>query len=108
MTKRLAAAPTRHSADDAHLSATTLSGSALSCLRRAGITSQGELVRVSAQRISALHGLGAKKREEVLALRRSLIESGVGAEENNHRSSLLRPTPIGDLDAYAVKKPVPE
>lgn len=64
-------------AGDAPLSATALSGTALSCLRRAGITTQGALVALDDAKIAALPGLGTKKREEVLALRTSLIDSGV-------------------------------
>jgi len=66
-------------AGDAPLSATTLSGTALSCLRRAGITTQGALVALNDVKLASLPGLGTKKREEVLALRQSLIESGVEA-----------------------------
>ncbi len=68
---------TGRTAGDAPLSVTSLSGTALAALRRASIVTQGALVALSEPKINTLPGLGTKKRDEVLALRRSLLESGV-------------------------------
>ncbi len=94
-------------AGDAPLSATALSGTALSCLRRAGITTQGALVALDDAKISALPGLGTKKREEVLALRKSLIESGVEpAGAHTVERHPLYPALIGEeTDVHALGLP---
>jgi len=92
---------------DAPLSATALSGTALSCLRRAGITTQGALVALDESKISALPGLGTKKREEVLTLRKSLIESGVeAAGAQAFERQPLYPALIGEeTDVHALGLP---
>ncbi|CAN5925135.1 hypothetical protein BH11MYX4_BH11MYX4_02990 [soil metagenome] len=94
-------------AGDAPLSATALSGTSLSCLRRAGITTQGALVGLDDAKISALPGLGTKKREEVLALRQSLIESGVErADDRGGDRHPLYPELIGEeSDVHALGLP---
>ncbi|MFO0761820.1 MAG: DNA-directed RNA polymerase subunit alpha C-terminal domain-containing protein, partial [Byssovorax sp.] len=61
----------------APLSATSLSGTALAALRRAGITTQGALAGLDDAQIANLPGLGNKKRDEIRALRRALLEAGV-------------------------------
>ena len=94
-------------AGDAPLSATTLSGTALSCLRRAGITTQGALVALDDAKVSGLPGLGTRKREEVLALRQSLIASGVEATgpQSPDRHPLY-PALIGEeTDVHALGLP---
>ncbi len=65
------------SADKAPLSATSLSGTALATLRRAGVSTQGALVALTEGQIRTLPGLGNRKRDEVLSMRRMLLESGV-------------------------------
>jgi len=73
---------TSTSADKAPLSATSLSGTALATLRRAGISTQGALVGLTEAQIRSLPGLGNRKRDEVLSMRRMLVESGVHAGSN--------------------------
>jgi serine/threonine protein kinase len=81
----------------APLSATALSGTALGALRRAGITTQGALVALDQAKIRNLPGLGNKKREEILALRRALVEAGVEGDGNGApERHPLYPTLIGD------------
>ncbi len=69
-------APTR-TASDAPLGAAGLSGTALAVLIRAGFRNQGDLVARSPEVLRKLKGLGAKKLEEVLALRARLLEEGI-------------------------------
>ncbi len=88
----------------APLSATSLTGTALAALRRAGIMTQGALVGLDQAKIANLPGLGNKKREEIVALRRALVEAGVEADapaaQERHP---LFPTLVGDeTDAHRL------
>jgi hypothetical protein len=89
---------------EAALSATSLSGTALNVLRRAGVVTQGALVALDEGKIANLPGLGHKKRDEVVALRRALIEAGVAASGPAARERHpLFPTLIGDeTDAHRL------
>lgn len=84
------------SADKAPLSATSLSGTALATLRRAGISTQGALVSLTDGQIQSLPGLGNRKREEVLSMRRMLVESGVRAGARAPERQPLAATLSGD------------
>ncbi len=95
---------TGRTAGDAPLSVTSLSGTALAALRRASIVTQGALVALAEAKIAALPGLGTKKRDEILALRRALVEAGVtpprGAEAERHP---LFPALVGhETDVHAL------
>ena len=91
-------------AGDAPLSATSLSGTALNILRRAGITTQGALVALSEAKIRSLPGLGTKKREEVLALQKALEAAGVhGAKAATAERQPLYPPLLGEeTDVHAL------
>lgn len=68
--------PTR-TASDAPLGASGLSGTALAVLLRAGFRTQGDLVARTPEVLRKLKGLGAKKLDEVLALRARLLVEGI-------------------------------
>jgi serine/threonine protein kinase len=81
----------------APLSATGLSGTSLAVLRRAGITTQAALVALDDAQITNLPGIGNKKRDEIFALRRALIEAGVTPDKpTTQERHPLFPTLIGD------------
>lgn len=69
-------APTR-TASDAPLGAAGLTGTALAVLIRAGFRTQGDLVARTPEVLRRLKGLGARKLDEVLALRARLLEEGI-------------------------------
>lgn len=78
------------------LSATVLHNTAVACLRRAGVTTQGELVALSEEQVQGISGLGKKKARQVIDFRASLIEAGVQAPDTNAPRHVLWPGLVGD------------
>lgn len=81
------------------LSATGLHSTAVACLRRAGVTTQGELVALSEAQVRGISGLGKKKAREVLELRRALIDAGVPPDPSSSFRHVLWPELVGDRTA---------
>lgn len=93
------------------LSATVLHSTAIACLRRAGVTTQGELVALSEEQVTGISGLGKKKARQVLDFRRSLLEAGVEPPATTPPRHVLMPKLVGspaDLRAAAFPKPLAE
>lgn len=72
---------------DAPLAASGLSGTAVAVLQRAGVMTQGDLLRLTDAQLSAISGLGKKKHEEVVAFRDSLRARGVPATRAPSRAA---------------------
>jgi len=83
------------------LSATSLPGSTVALLRRAGIVTQGELVAAGPDKLKALPGLGKKKRREVLAVLDALKKHDVGEAPAGARPPLW-PSLVGDDSPLAA------
>lgn len=84
-------------AADAPLSLAGLSERALTVLRRAGLHTQGALVALDEAKIASIPGLGHRRLDEVLVVRRDLLAAGVTAAQlpEIERRSIF-PTLIGD------------
>lgn len=91
-------APAKLDSDHASepLSATSLDPAIVACLRRAGVSSQGELMGLSERQIRGISGLGKKKARKVLQLRRKLEEAGVQAPSEVAPRHVLWPGLVGD------------
>lgn len=78
------------------LSATPLNPTIVACLRRAGVTTQGELVALSERQVRGISGLGKKKARQVLELRQRLLDAGVQRPEERTPRHVLCPSLAGD------------
>ncbi|MCA9621926.1 MAG: protein kinase [Myxococcales bacterium] len=92
------AAPSRPASDAAStpLSATSLPGAVVNLLRRAGVSTQGDLVGLSEAQIRAIPGLGKKKIKLVVAFRKKLASAGVVAPESLQLRRVLWPSLVGE------------
>lgn len=78
------------------LSATVLHPTAVACLRRAGVVTQGDLVALTEEQLGGISGLGKKKARQVLDFRKSLLDAGVPARSTESPRHTLWPTLVGD------------